>query len=314
MNTGFTDDFTSILKKYEKQKENTYKILELCGTDYTFNNFGADEKNELYRTLIECGTQLHFTKTFEDGKNVYHLTGANFCRKRICPMCQFRRSEKLFVQMYNVVKSLEDEGYRFLHLVLTIPNCYGGSELIEGIRKLYTGFSKFYKYKDIQKAYKGVLRCLEISYNYENDSFHPHLHCLIAVKQSYFTDSKVYLSKEKIQELWTKAQSSNQPLQVYIRACKKWDYEGVAEVCKYSVKPLDLTKSDNDLQNLQIILTLWHTLKGFRFLQKYGVIRQMFNKLYKDSDNEYLDEIRTGDHKRIFLEWDYNHFRYKRGD
>ena len=311
--TEFTTDFIHILDKYEKQKENTYKVLELVGSNYVFENYGSDVHNRLYGTILNCGTQLQFTKTNENGAAVYHLTGANFCRQRICPMCQFRRAEKLFIQMFNVVKHLEGQ-YRFLHLVLTIPNCDTGGELVEGIKLLYASFSKFYKYKEVKQAFKGCLRCLEISYNYENNSFHPHLHCLIAVNNSYFNDTRVYLSYDKIRQLWTKACKADKPLQIYIRACKVGDYEGVAEVCKYSVKPLDLTKSDNDIQNLTIVMTLFHTLKGMRFLQKYGVIKSTFSELYGCNDDEYVDDIRNGEHRRLFFRWDGAKMGYRKVD
>ena len=88
----------------------------------------------------------------------------------------------MFAEVLRVVKLLEND-YRFLHLVLTIPNSNDGNELVQAIRLLYKGFSFFMAYKSIRGAFKGVLRCLEISYNYESDSFHPHLHCLVAVNK-----------------------------------------------------------------------------------------------------------------------------------
>lgn len=302
----FSAEFQHILEKYQKQKENSYKILELVGTDYTFQNFGT--KN-LYETLINCGTRLAFSKAINDNNNIYHLTGANFCRNRICPMCQFRRSEKMFAQMIQLVRHLEQD-YRFIHLVLTIPNVETGSELIEAIEKLYKGFNKFWHYADIKKAFKGCLRCLEISYNYQNYSFHPHLHCLIAVKPSYFNDTRIYLNYDKVRQLWGKAMQSKQPLQIYLRSCKVGDYVGVAEVCKYCVKPLDLTQGENDIANLTVILTLWHTLKGKRFVQKYGVVKEAFNNLFSENDDEYIEQIEVEEKTVMHVYWDTKTMNY----
>lgn len=286
--TRLSPEFRHILDKYKNQKIMTYQVAELLGDDYTFNDFGADTLGSRYISLIDCGTFLQFNK---DTQGVYHLIGANFCRQRICPMCQFRKAEKTFALTLAVVKDLE-EHFRFLHLVLTIPNPRYEFELQNAVKILYKGFNRFLKYKDVKRAFKGVLRCLEVSYNYESDTFHPHLHCLIAVNPSYFNDSRIYLSYEDLRAFWTKAITAelrgwgsgadfartDSLLQINVRACKKGDYVGVAEVCKYCVKPLDLSRG-SEYQNKRLLLSLFSTLKGTRFTQKYGVIKERFATL-----------------------------------
>lgn len=322
-------NFNSILLKYKKHKLQSYKVAELLGTDYTFNDLGADTLDSRYKALINCGTQLEFTKNLEGGKTVYHLKGANFCRQRCCPMCQFRRSEKMFAEVLRVVKHLERR-YRFIHLVLTIPNCTDGRELVEGIKLLYKGFSNLLAYKSVNGAFKGILRCLEVSYNYDNDTFHPHLHCLVAVNKSYFNDTKAYLSYDKLRALWSQSvfkavgqlpydfdfmAGCPELLQIHIGSINEGDVGGVAEVCKYCVKPLEFENETNDnirdMQNKRILLTLWHTLKGVRFVQKYGVIRDAFRELRIDDDNLIDEESTEINAPKLRLDWDFNELNYK---
>ena len=318
-----SDEFGSILNKYEKQKLNSYKVIELLGDDYTFNDFGADTTDRRYMQILNCGTQLFFEKETTT-KTVYHLKAANFCRQRICPMCQFRKSERMFAQMLQVVQELEKQ-YRFIHLVLTIPNSSYGSELIAGIKVLYKAYNMLMHRNAYITAFKGALRCLEVSYNYDTDTFHPHLHCLIAVNKSYFNDSKVYLSRDKIMQDWTKAVKKaivgiehteyinrDCDYQVYVRACKEGDYEGVAEVCKYCLKPLQLDDNSKSEQNKRFLLTVWHTLKNMRFVQKYGVIKDCFAKLFNETKDE-LEEVIQGKHTPncLYIEWDYEQLNYK---
>lgn len=308
-------EFDSILDKYNNAKLNTYKVLELLGTDYTFNDFGSQQHNENYAKLVECGTVLTFSKECKNNTPIYHLTHSNFCRQRICPMCQFRKSQKAFAEALKVTDLLETQGYRFLHLVLTIPNCKGGTDLLNAINLLYKSFNKFYAYKDIKKAFKGALRCLEVSYNYDNDTFHPHLHTLIAVNGSYFNDSKIYLSYDKLRALWSKAVNLDCELQISVRAMKRGDKVGVAEVCKYCMKPLELDDERSphkDMQNLTVLLTIWHTLKGVRFVQKYGVIKEAYKTLNLDNGEELQDEFITTDieAQRLSLFWDSKHLKY----
>lgn len=302
-----SSDFKNILDKYEFHKNSTEKVLTLLENDYVFQKYTNDDKSN-YNALKNCGTYLTFN---ED----YNLVAANFCRQRICPMCQYRKSIKQFVQMYEVVKALEDK-YRFLHLVLTIPNANDGQELVDSIRFLYKSYNKLFSYKCVKSTIKGALRCCEVSYNYEKDTFHPHLHILLAVLPSYFNDSQRYIKYDKWVQLWQKACNSETPYQVSIRAIKKGDYCGVAEVCKYCVKPLDMAKG-TDIQNHRLILTLWHTCKGMRFIQKYGVIKDTFNLIWKNDDEDDIinigGNVENNVEKTLFsYEWNFSSNKYER--
>jgi plasmid rolling circle replication initiator protein Rep len=315
-----TRDFTeyrSILKKYEIQKMNTYKVAQLLGDDYLFTDGNEDDSR--YAALINCGTLLGFCRDSESG--VVHLKAANFCRQRVCPMCQFRKSEKMFADMLQVVELLRGK-YRFLHMVLTIPNSKYDIELVNGVKLLYKAFGNLIHSGKPKKAFKGVLRCLEVSYNYDNDTFHPHLHCLVAVKPSYFNDTKVYMSVDEIRKLWTAAVNnaiakmdgvdfarSDAELQCSIRAIREGDYRGIAEVCKYCLKPLNLDKSDNERQNKRVLLSLWHSLKGARFVQKYGVIKEAFKEIGTDG-TDFFENVQ-GDESMVFFTWDGRTLKYR---
>ena len=74
--------------------------------------------NYRYIRITQCGDILQFRECPNDGYK--KLNKANFCRDRLCPMCNWRRSLKVSVNVYKVVSSLED--YNFLHLVVTQKN------------------------------------------------------------------------------------------------------------------------------------------------------------------------------------------------
>ncbi|HAT4163561.1 TPA: protein rep [Clostridium perfringens] len=68
----------------------------------------------------ECGTLLSFKRIDEELKKLFK---ANFCKDRLCPMCTWRRSMKIFGQVSKVMdRALEDKEYRFLFLKLTVKN------------------------------------------------------------------------------------------------------------------------------------------------------------------------------------------------
>lgn len=137
--------------------------------------------------------------------------------------------------------------------------------------------------------------------------FHPHFHCLVAVKSSYFTNTRQYASYEDVRQLWSKANRSEKLLQCSVGAIKGNDTLGFAEVSKYCLKPLDF-KQEYEADNAYIIYTLAYTLKGTRFIQTYGVIKDVFSEIKKadksDSDSNFAQMFE--------YRWDYRQHKYMR--
>lgn len=180
------------IEEYTKYKQAALTVTTLIQqNDIAF--FNGKLVGDKGAKIEQCGQHLYF----EGG----HLVGADFCRQRICPMCQYRNSMRQYARMLQVAERLGAQGYRFLHLVLTVPNC-SHADLAKTVQKLYDGYGKLMHEKRIKKAFKGALRALEVSFNAENWTFHPHLHCLIAVRMSYFSDTRVYCSHKLVKDLW----------------------------------------------------------------------------------------------------------------
>lgn len=97
-----------------------------------------------------------------------------------------------------------------------------------------------------------------------------------------------------MQALWSKACKSDKPLQISVGAIKGDIAKGVAEVCKYCVKPLNL--EELDFTTAQYVLrTIGIVLKGQRCVQKYGVIKDAFKALNIDDeeDKTEINELPT---------------------
>lgn len=258
------------LTDYEKYKGLSVHVAEIIKHDISLSDRAL---------LIEhCGDFLHFSS---DGD----LMSANFCRQRLCPNCQRRRSLKTYSKFKQISDSLESKNFVFIHLVLTCRNCED-VELKKTIDLLYKAFSKFYNKQHVKRVFKGVLRCLEVSYNSELCTYHPHLHCLVAVKKSYFT-SRYYLKKETIQELWKNALDVDYFPQVYVTRC---DSNALAEVSKYCVKPFEF-EVHSDVHKLAILKALHNGLHCRRLLQTYGVIREEARLLNIDFDSDEETEL-----------------------
>ena len=45
------------------------------------------------------------------------------------------------------------------------------------------------------------------------------------------------------------------------------------------------------MQNTRVLLTLWHTLKGVRFVQRYGCIKDAYRLLNLENDDNIDGEV-----------------------
>ena len=179
-------------------------------------------------------------------------------------MCQKRRSLKVFSDQMKIQEYLGTQ-YVYLHMILTLQNVVS-DELSDTIDKLFVKSSLFLRDKRLKRAFRGALRCFEVTYSAKRDDYHPHLHCLIAVKPSYFT-SRDYIKQTELSDLWSGY--IGQKTKVFVKKCT--DNRALAEVAKYAVKPLELDLPPE--KHLEVLETLFTALHGRRLLQTYGVIR-----------------------------------------
>lgn len=291
-------EFSEYTEPYERHQELKGYICELVQHSELI-----PLKNQA--AMSNCGEWLTFNES-EDGVK---LVGASFCRQRICPMCQWRKAERQFSNCIQIAEYLSNNGYRFLHVVLTTKNCDGGVKLTETVHKLYTAFGLLMKKAKVKRAFKGVLRTLEVSYNYDTHQFHPHLHCLVAVNKSYFNDPKSYISYDLLTQMWTDCLKQSVTAMCSVGAVK--NELGFAEVSKYCLKPLELNEIyEND--NLYILAELFATLKGARFVHYFGVIKEARKALKLKDEDEECEHLELDKENNISYHYNIATRRYEK--
>lgn len=245
----------------------------------------------LHDSGVSMSTCCDHVTLFVNNDGVLELSQIFFCRQKYCPTCSRRKSLKAFAVGMKLYKELQSE-FSFLHVVLTVRNC-SADKIRDTVRALYNQSSAMLRSK-LCAGFKGVLRCLEITYNEERGDFHPHLHCLVAVRRSYFT-SRCYVSVESLRSEWADRMGQT-TASVYISRIREPE-KAIAEICKYCVKPLQL-----DGVPVHIYEILYTQTKHVRHMQSYGVIRDTLAKLKldfeetSDVDVEYsLDDFDVGD-------------------
>lgn len=238
-----------------------------------------------------CANFLHFVRNPETGKQ--KLEGAMFCQLRLCPICSWRRSLKVRMQMMRVVQYLEqrEKKYRWVMLTLTTKNV-PGEELGGQIDSLMSAWKRLAQRKEVKSVMKGYYRALEVTHNVNPsspsyDTYHPHFHVLIAVNPSYFT-GRDYLNHERWRQLWREAARLDYDPQVDIRRMKGLTPKDLAELAKYTAKSGEYILPEDWELTVGTVRTLDAALAHRRFLAFGGCIAEARRKLA-------LDDAEDGD-------------------
>lgn len=191
--------------KFTDRKKQSFKISQILG------DAGYDK---LSHDMQLCGTKLQFAECREH--QIKKLFFANFCNRRICPMCQWRRSLKLRQQLKQVACTAlkREPRSHFLMLTLTVKNV-PGQELSETITSMFSAWQKLRQRKIVKKVLKGYFLSLEVTYNKERDDFHPHFHVLLWTPPSYF--KKHYIKRDTWLKMWQESTGDHSITQCDIR-------------------------------------------------------------------------------------------------
>lgn len=277
--------------------------------------------SELYRTvdekksmrLHECATFLRFGMS---SSNKLRLQSGNFCKVRLCPMCTWRRSLKIFSQVKSIMDGVQSENdYAYLFLTLTVKNC-DGENLSDELDKMMKAWKRFLKLVGAKGFIKGWYRGLEITHNVFDNTYHPHFHCVLVVEKSYFA-WRNYISQKGWTEMWKKALGVKYTPIVNIKKTYGVTAESVAEMAKYSVKDKDYIKPEDWELSEEIVRCLDRVLMHRRLIAFGGVFREWHKKLNLDDavdgDLVHLELRQDGEKDEVYVgyEWNVGYQQYR---
>lgn len=266
--------------------------------------------------LRGCSTYLEFAVT-EEGLKLHQ---ANFCRERLCPMCAWRRSRKIYGHMSRIMAEISASGRNIQYVMLTLTcRSVQGAELRAALDAMVKGWDRLCKRKRIKSAVAGWYRGIEItrdtdelitaaryaagksyyksrglSVGDKNPNFglyHPHIHCLLAVEPSYFA-GKSYIKQSDWVDLWQAALGADYSPVVDVRRVRGQTARAAAEVAKYAAKPGDYISPDDVDLSADTVRTLDAALKGRRLVAYGGLLRDIHKMLNLD-DEETGDLVQT---------------------
>ncbi len=264
--------------------------------------------------MSACGDVLEFRR-YSDGTRKLHM--ANFCKIRLCPLCNWRRSRKIFAQMSQIMDvAQQNQKNKFVFLTLTVRNCKGW-QLSDTIDKLMNGFNLLMKRREIKRNIKGCFRALEVTHNLDKksdsyDTYHPHLHCILMVDESYFCkENELSWNQRHWRKLWQESIDVQYDPWIYLESVSEQDSRGAAlEVAKYTVKDADYLVFDDDEMTRNTIKFLDDGLFGRRLISYSGEFAKIRKQLNLD-DAETGDLVNTGDEPELRQDLEYVIERYK---
>ena len=269
-------------------------------TSASFSILPNKEYQKISHAIYSCGSYLKFESC--PSGHVKKLQQANFCRKRDCVMCQWRRS---LVTSYQLKKL----GHAHLEkyktdvpclLTLTVPNCTA-SAFSTHLDLMVYAYDRLFRRTVVKKAVRSWFRALEVTYNKEQGTYHPHFHVLLMLPEKYFSKSRnLYIPHARWLEMWRESTGLPEITQVDIR---KWKPKGktpknsiaslAAEAGKYMVKPssyLEPLPSGEYVADPKVVQTLHDALKKRRLIGFGGLFKQLRKEL-KQPDIEQTNLV-----------------------
>lgn len=286
-------------KPWDKHRKNADKVA-----DY----YRSSEDSSQYATRVDfCSQLLDFRLCPEEqveGSYKLKLASAWFCRVRHCPVCQWRRSLMWKAKAYKILPRVVRDypKYRWLFLTLTIKNC-SITELRDTLQWMSQSWQRFVQRKKFPAV--GWIRSTEVTKS-KDGTAHPHFHCLLLVKPSYFS-GKDYMKQQEWVELWQQSlRVDYQPI-LDVRPVKKGQQpmDLIPELLKYVTKESDLVADrdwflefTNQMHKLRAIVT-GGVLKGY--------LKELENEpqdLVGDDDPSEVDE------GHLYFGWERHSKRY----
>lgn len=248
---------------------------------------GTDRHRKKSERMTRCGQFLRFGLYDNlEHELELHLTKANFCRVRWCPVCEWRKSLLWKARFYNALPDLlqGNPSARWIFLTFTVRNC-DIQDLRKTIQTMHKAWNRMLQYPVFNK-FLGWIRKVEITRG-QDGSAHPHFHVVGMVKPSYFTSG--YVKKEEWAAAWQKAMHIDYEPIVDVRAVHTRKNEdgtpvpsGIKEVLKYSVKASDMT------QDPQWFLTMAEQTHRLRLIATGGLLKDVLREDEPLSDDDLI--------------------------
>lgn len=201
------------------------------------------------------------------------------CKDRFCPVCAARQSRVTAAQAVDVLRYILTGDQRLVLVTLTVRNM-PVSGLPAAIDTITGAWHSLRRYRRISRGLVGWARNIEITKNFAENTYHPHLHALAVV------DSPDLLIDGVWRAAWKRAANLDY---VPISDVRTVDVaKGVSEVSKYVSKVVEIL--DNPLGHSFDFISDVAPIVSGRRLRSYGGEWATVRRLLKMQDPGDMSE------------------------
>lgn len=288
-------------KPWDIHKANSVRVASFYAATNEFDGYAV-------RVRV-CSEILDFAfAAASDGLLNFKLQYAKFCRVRACCICQWRRSLMWKAKAHKILPKIVEDypTYRWLFLTLTVRNC-AIADLRSTIADMHSAFKRMSMLKTFPAV--GWLKSVEVTRNEDDNSAHPHFHCLLMVRPGYFGGS-TYISKLEWIQLWKKSLRISYDPSIDIKALNKAlsPTKLVPEILKYCTKESDL------IADKEWFLEFTRQMHKQRTISTGGLLKKYLKELESDPEDlignsEDLEDEDSD--SSIRFRWHSNDSKYK---
>lgn len=171
-------DNSAKINTWNKHKKYSVRVAQ----HFSVAALGIPSLRKRAERMRNCGQKLLYR--IENGHIVF--AGATLCRDRLCPLCAWRLAIKRMGETINTINLLakNEPDTKAIHVVLTIENV-PVKELRSALLKISQGFTRMKKLRLFKEYVRGYMRSMEITYNPDTNTYHPHIHAICIVPSWY---------------------------------------------------------------------------------------------------------------------------------
>lgn len=290
---------------------NRRKNLSAIFAEYLREHGTGRQKKKSIR-ISECGAEIEFGVYLDkDGNNQHGIRRARFCGAKLCTFCAKGRAmneRERFAVALNTIHDPEwipewkpargrsVDNVIWLSLTLTVPNV-PVTDVGQTITKMQKAFTNMVRRK--QWPALGWVRNLEITKEKKRPDYaHPHFHCLLPVRPSYFKSGN-YLNVKQWSRLWSDCYGSDIDLQVKVSRVRSKNkesntgqsgvpYDAILECIKYPNKLDESMIVDNP----EWITELDRQLHKRRLLESGGIVGEAYKMANRERIKQFKAEMR----------------------
>lgn len=260
------------------------------------------EKAKLYARAVrmrECAELVSYTVCRDCGRK--HVTHANLCRDRMCPLCSWRLSMRRYTQMVQIVDGLRKRypESSWQMCTLTVANCRP-QELTDTVNEMMRAWNYIASRDKTKERIIGWARSLEITYDKKTGTIHPHMHMLLLWQEGW--EPTTYLVDMWLKTVRRYATKSAQDAHKLVSKAEYYELasvdtipsiydkpeqdkletlrEAVLETYKYAIKGSDLAEMP-----LGIFKAVDTCLHGRRLVAFGGVVKLFAKELAINMDD-----------------------------